>query len=416
MIIRSLLGLLTLAALAWLLSENRRRVPWRTVTAGIGLQLALGLVLLRVPAFRDVFLALNRLLGSIMRANEAGTGFVFGYLGGAKPPFTITAHEAEFIFAFRVLPLVLFISALSALLYYWKILPLVVRALSSVFRKAMRIGGAVALGAAANVFIGMVEAPLLVRPYLSRLSRGELFAVMTCGMATIAGTVMFLYATILSPVIPDAMGQILAASLMNAPAAIAVAGLMVPPGDARTEAELASPQQAESSMDAVTRGTVQGVQLVLNIAGMLIVLVALVSLLNQVLGLLPHLGGNPLTLERLLGFVMAPIVWLMGVPSSEAVVAGGLMGTKTVLNELIAYLDLAKLGPEVLSPRSRLILTYAMCGFANFGSLGIMIGGMGTMVPERRAEIAALGLKSIVAGTLATCMSGAVVGFLAPVG
>jgi len=339
---------------------------------------------------------------------------VFGYLGGGKPPYAVTDAEAQFIFAFRVLPLVLFMSALSALLYHWGVLPLIVRALSTVFRRLMRIGGAVALGAAANVFVGMVESPLLIRPYLGRLSRGELFAVMTCGMATVAGSVMFLYATILAPVVPDAMGQILAASLMNAPAAIVVAGLMVPPGDSRTEAELAAPQAARSSMDALTQGTVQGVQLLLNIGGMLIVLVALVSLINQMLGLAPQLGGQPVTLQRLLGFVMAPLVWLMGIPASEAVVAGGLMGTKTVLNELIAYLELARLDPETLSLRSRLILTYAMCGFANFGSLGIMIGGMGTMVPERRAEIAGLGLKSIVAGTLATSLSGAAVGMLTP--
>ncbi len=414
MILQSLAGYFLIAALAWLVSEDRRRVAWRTVLAGAGLQLALALVLLRVPLFRDALLALNRLLDTVMQANEAGTSFVFGYLGGGTPPYAVTNAEAQFIFAFRVLPLVLFISALSALLYHWGVLPLIVRALSAIFRRLMRIGGAVALGAAANVFVGMVEAPLLIRPYLSRLSRGELFAVMTSGMATIAGTVMFLYATILAPVVPDAMGQILAASLMNAPAAIVVAALMVPPGDHRTEAELGLSRTARSSMDALTQGTVQGVQLLLNIGGMLIVLVALVSLLNQILGLAPQIGGQPLTLQRLLGWGMAPLVWLMGVPASEAVVAGGLMGTKTVLNELIAYLDLARLGPEALSLRSRLILTYAMCGFANFGSLGIMIGGMGTLVPERRAEIAELGLKSIVAGTLATSLSGAAVGVLAP--
>lgn len=414
MILQSLFGYLLIGALAWLVSEDRRRVSWRTVLAGAGLQLVLAVVLLRVSLFRDALLALNRLLDTVMRANEAGTSFVFGYLGGGAPPYTVTNAEAQFIFAFRVLPLVLFISALSALLYHWGVLPLIVRALSAIFRRLMRIGGAVALGAAANVFVGMVEAPLLIRPYLSRLSRGELFAVMTSGMATIAGTVMFLYATILSPVVPDAMGQILAASLMNAPAAIVVAALMVPPGDHRTEAELGLPRAARSSMDALTQGTVQGVQLLLNIGGMLIVLVALVSLLNQMLGLAPQIAGQPLTLQRLFGWVMAPLVWLMGVPASEAVAAGGLMGTKTVLNELIAYLDLARLGPEALSLRSRLILTYAMCGFANFGSLGIMIGGMGTLVPERRAEIAELGLKSIVAGTLATSLSGAAVGILAP--
>jgi CNT family concentrative nucleoside transporter len=304
------------------------------------------------------------------------------------------------------------VSALSALLFHWRVLPAIVRALSFVLEKSMGVGGAVGLSAAANVFVGMVEAPLLVRPYLRAMSRGELFMVMTCGMATIAGTVLALYAAILAPVVPQAMGHLLSASLISAPAAILVAAVMVPPRGVPTSGRLAAPQPYASGMDAVTRGAMDGLALLLAVVAMLIVLIALVTLVNLGLGLLPEWGGGPLTLQRMLGWLMAPLVWLAGVPWSEAPVAGALMGTKTVLNEFIAYVNLAELPADALGPRSRLIVTYCLCGFANFGSLGILLGGMATMVPERREEIVALGMRSIVAGTLATLMTGAVAGML----
>jgi len=317
------------------------------------------------------------------------------------------------VFAFRALPLILVVSALSSLLFYWRVLPIVVKAFSKLLEKTMGIGGAVGLGAAANVFVGMVEAPLLVRPYLAQMSRCELFITMSCGMAGIAGTVMVLYASILGPVVPDAMGHILIASIISAPAAIVVSVLMVPPERAMTSGDLAPAQAARSSMDAVTQGTIEGIHLLINIAAMLVVLVALVHLANQILGLLPEVGGGKaLTLQGALGWLMAPVVWLVGVPWSEAHTAGALMGTKTVLNEFVAYLDMAKLADADLATRSRILMTYALCGFANLGSLGILIGGMGAMVPERRSEIIGLGAKSVVAGTLATCLTGATVGTL----
>jgi CNT family concentrative nucleoside transporter len=275
----------------------------------------------------------------------------------------------------------------------------------------MGVGGAIGLSSAANVFVGMVEAPLIVKPYIRDMSRSELFILMSCGMATVAGTVMALYASILSKVIPDALGHILAASIISTPVAISISVLMVP-GQARATEGKLLPQGATSSMDALTRGTVDGVQLLINIVAMLLVLVALVSLANQLLSLLPQVAGAPITLQRLLGIVMAPLVWIMGIPWSEATAAGALMGTKTVLNELLAYIDLAKLPQGTLSPRSSLMMTYALCGFANFGSLGIMIGGLATMAPERRDEIVSLGGKTIVSGTLATCVAGSVVGML----
>lgn len=410
--LQSLLGFIALLALAWGLSEVRGRVPWRTVIAGVGLQLALALVLLKLPAARELFLALNELMLALERATRAGTSFVFGYLGGGPLPFAESYAGASFVLAFRALPLVLVVSALSALLFHWRILPLIVRGFSLLLQRSMGIGGAVGVGAAVNVFVGMIEAPLFVRPYLKQLDRGELFMIMSCGMATIAGTVMVLYASILQPVIPAAMGHLLAASIVNAPSALAVAALMVPPAGAPTAGEMIAAEPADSSMDAITKGTLQGVQLLLNIVAMLLVLVALVSLANQVLAWLPAWGGAPVTLQRALGYALAPLVWLMGIPWQEAPAAGALMGTKTVLNELLAYTELARLPEGTLSERSRLIMIYAMCGFANLGSLGIMIGGLGTMVPERRAEVIGLGLKSIVSGTLATALTGTAIGLI----
>ncbi len=397
---------------AWAISEQRRKIALRTVLAGVALQFLLAALFLRISAFKRVFMALNEAVKAIEAATQAGTAFVFGYLGGGLAPFAATHPEASFVLAFRALPLILVVSALSSLLFYWRVLPIVVKAFSRLLEKTMGIGGAVGLGAAANVFVGMVEAPLLVRPYLAQMSRCELFITMSCGMAGIAGTVMVLYASILGPVVPDAMGHILIASIISAPAAIVVSVLMVPPEREMTSGELIPPQAAKSSMDAVTQGTIEGVNLLINVAAMLVVLIALVHLANQVLGLLPEVGGKVLTLQGALGWLMAPVVWLVGVPWSEAHTAGALMGTKTVLNEFVAYLDMAKLADADLSTRSRILMTYALCGFANLGSLGILIGGMGAMVPARRNEIIGLGAKSIVAGTLATCLTGATVGVL----
>ncbi len=331
--------------------------------------------------------------------------YVFGYLGGDDLPFDEKTPGGSFILAFRALPLILVVSALSAVLFYWRILPWVVRGFAWVLQKTLGIGGALGLGTAANIFVG--ESPLFVRPYLLQMSRSELFALMTTGMATIAGTVMVLYATILSQALPDAMGHILTASIISAPAAIMVARLMVPETGAGTAGELTPPATYAGTMDAVTRGTADGLKLLLNIVALLIVLVALVSLLNQILGL-----AGDISLQKILGWIMAPVVWLMGVPWAEAQTAGALMGTKTILNEFLAYLELAQLPQEALSEHSRLIMTYALCGFANFGSLGIMIGGMTGMASERREEIVNLGLKSLVSGTLATCLTGTVAGLI----
>jgi CNT family concentrative nucleoside transporter len=406
------MGLVALVTLAWLMSEKRRKVRLVPIVVGLGLQLGLGLLMLKVPLFEHAFLALNEAALCIEKATMAGTSFVFGYLGGGDLPFAEPFPGASFILAFRALPIILVMSAVSALLYHWRVLPLVVQGFSFVLERTMRIGGALGVGAASNIFVGMVEAPLVVRPYLARMTRSELFSLMTCGMATIAGTMLVLYASILSRVIPSAMGQILAASIISAPAAILISRVMVPETGEATEGHAVPPRQTVSAMDAVTHGTVDGVNILINVVAMLIVLVALVSLGNAVLGLCPDVAGGPLTLQRILGWIMSPVVWLIGIPWSEAQVAGSLMGTKTILNEFLAYLDMARLPEGALSERSRIIMTYAMCGFANFGSLGIMIGGLGVMAPERRGEIVDLGFRSIISGTLATLMTGAVVGVI----
>jgi len=412
MALQGLAGLAVFILLAWLMSENRKQVSLKIVAVGIGTQAITGLILLKVPVFRQLFLLLNDGVMALEASTKAGTAFVFGYLGGAPLPFVEAYPGAAFVLAFQALPLVLVISALSALLFHWHILPLVVRGFSWCLRKTMGLGGAEGLGVSANVFVGMVESPLFVRPYLEKMTRSELFTLMTAGMATIAGTVMVLYASILGEAIPGVMGHILTASIISVPAAVTVAKVMVPETGSPTGGRMEVANPAAGSMDAVTRGTLQGVELLVNIVAMLVVLVALVHLVNTMLGLLPDMGGRPFTLQRVLGSIMAPLVWLMGVPWQEAPVAGGLMGVKTILNEFLAYLELSRLTPGTLSDRSMLIMTYAMCGFANPGSLGIMIGGLGTMAPGRRSEIVALGWRSVVAGTLATCMTGAVVGML----
>jgi len=399
-LLHAAVGIAGILALAWIVSERRRAVPWRAVVAGLLLQFALALILLQLPLARTALLGLNDGMLALEKATQAGTSFVFGYLGGGEPPFIESRPAASFILAFRALPLVLIISALSALLFYWRILPAIVRAVSWVLERVMGVGGVVGLATAANVFVGMVEAPLVVKPYLARVSRGELFAIMVCGMATISGTVLFLYASLLREVVPDAVGHLFVASILSAPAALVISFLMVPPQGEPTGGKIDLESKAENSMDALTRGTLDGLQLFLSIVAMLIVFVALVTLANLVIA--------PYSLQGAVGWLLTPLAWLAGLPWAEARIGGTLLGTKTVLNELVAYMDLV--GTQGLSERSRVLMSYALCGFANFGSLGIMIGGLGTMCPERRGEVIQLGFKSIVAGTLATCLTAATVG------
>ncbi len=409
---QAILGLVLLAGAAWLMSEQRRAIPWRTVLGGFVLQAALALLLLHLAAARRAVLLLSRLVDALQAATDQGAGFVFGYLGGGPLPFAELHPGASFVLAFKILPLVLVISALSSLLLYLGILQMVTGAFAWLLRRTLGVGGALALGAATHIFLGMIEAPLLIRPYLAAMSRGELFALMSCGMAGVAGTVMVIYAAILTPVLPDALGAILVASVVSTPAALAVAGLMIPFAPSADAPAVLAQARPASALDAITRGTAEGVGPLVGIATTLLVTIALVALANAALALLPHGAGPAWSLQGLAGLLFTPVAWLIGVPWREAGVAGTLLGTKTVLNELVAYVSLAGQPAAALSAPTRRILVFALCGFANFGSAGIMAGGIGAMLPERRAEVAALSLRSIVSGTIATCMSGAWAGLL----
>jgi CNT family concentrative nucleoside transporter len=407
-----MLGIIIFLSIAWAISEDRKNVNLTFVIKGVFIQIVIALLLLKLPFLKVIFLSLNKLVVALEESTVAGTSVVFGYLGGADLPFVEKYPGASFILAFRALPLLIVISALSSLLFYWKILPGIVNLFSLIFQKFMNVGGAEGVGLSANIFVGMIEAPVLIRPYLNKMTRSEIFSLMTCGMATIAGTVMVLYASILSSILSDALGHLLIASIISAPAAITIAKIMIPETKTVTLGDISISSDTLSPMDAITNGTLQGVQLFLNIVAMLISLVAIVHLINIFMGILPHIGGEPMTLQRFFGYIMSPIVWLMGIPWQEAPVAGALMGSKTILNEFIAYMDLSQLPENTLQPKSIIIMSYALCGFANPGSLGIMIGGLGTMASERKNEIVTMGLRSIIAGTLATCMTGAVVGMI----
>ena len=409
--LQSALGIIAIIALAWLLSENRRAFPWRTVIVGLGLQMGIALLLLKVPVARDVLFSLNGVVDALAAATKAGTSFVFGYTGGGPTPFTVTNPGAMSSFAFQILPLVIVISALAALLWYWRILPLIVGGFAWALQKTMGIGGAVGLGSAATIFLGMIEAPLLIRPYLAKLTRAELFMLFSVGLATVAGTVFVLYATILEPAVPGALGHILVASVMSLPAAILLARIMIP-GMSETDAIAAPGFEYRSSMDAIARGTEDGLKLWLSIVAMLLVIVALVALADIILSHAPGVAGTPITVERIFGWIFAPVVWLYGIPWEQAPTAGALMGDKTVLNEFVAYLKLSGLPQGALDPRSRLIMLYAMCGFANLGSVGIMIAGVSGLVPERRHEIVPLAMRALLSGTMASGLTGAMIGLL----
>ena len=412
--LQSAFGLGVLILISWVLSENRREAfSLRLVVAAVALQLGLALLLLEVSPARSALYSLNAVVDALTRATQAGTSFVFGFIGGGTPPFEVTKPTNAYSLAFQALPLILVMSALSALLWHWRVLPVIVKGFAWVLQRALSIGGAVGLGSAATIFLGMIEAPLLIRPYLPKLTRAELFMLFTVGLATVAGTVMVLYATVLEPVVPGALGHILVASMISLPSAILTARLMVP-GKSTTSAQTHQEVEYRSSMDAIARGTEDGMKLYLGIIAMLIVMVALVALVNIIIGQLPLVGGAPLTVERMFGWLFSPLVWLYRIPASEAADAGALLGTKSILNEFLAYLKMAALPEGVLSPRSRLIMLYAMCGFANFGSVGIMIAGVSGMVPERRHDVVQLALRALVSGTIASGMTGCVVGIMTP--
>lgn len=411
--LQGLLGILLFLVLCWTISENRSGIKIKDIFFGLCLQIGLALLLTEVPSIQHLFFKLGNLIAIIKEATLQGTTFVFGYVGGGELPFVVKEGGNTFSLAFQALPMIFVVSALSMLLFYWRILPTIVRFFSWGLQKTLGIGGALGVCGAAKVFLGQTEAPLLIRPYLGQLSRSELFTVMTLGMATTSGTIMALYAALLDTTLPHVLSHILTASIISVPAAITISRMVVPQDGSLTSGNLVMPFEFTSSMDAISKGASDGIKMFVSIVAVLIVFVALVALINTLMGsFLPPVFGEALTLQRILGTLIAPLAWLMGIPWAEAKIAGSLLGTKTILNEIYAFSELANLPSQTLSDHTRLIMVYALCGFANFSSIGIQIGSLGTLAPERRADVISLGFKAVFAGTLATMLSGTIIGLL----
>ncbi len=415
--LRGVIGIAVLLGLAWSLSENRRGHPgWKWIVGALLMQGLLAVLIVRVPMVWEAVGLVNNAVSAVEAATLKGSSYMFGYLGGAELPFALKpGAQPPLVIAFQILPLVIVFSALAALLWHWGVLRWMVNGLSFLLRRSLGVSGVVGLSAGASVFLGVVEAPLVTRAYFARVSRSELFQIMTLTMATISGAILILYATTLKAVVPDAVGHMISASLISLPAALLIARLMVPPlaDDTATEVDKEDPGvRYESSIDAIIKGTMDGLQLFLSVIAVIITVFALVALADMVLANLPQVDGDPLTLKRLLGWALAPFMWLLGVPWGEAQAAGGLMGTKAVLNEYVAYLELAALPPGTLGLRSELIVTYALCGVANLASVGLLVSTIGTLCPERRAEAASLGMKSWISGNLASAMTGAWIGLV----
>ncbi len=413
---RSLVGVALIILIAWIFSEDRRRFPVLLTAGALAAQAGLVLLLFAVPASHIMLAAVSSAVDGLSSATDRGAQFVFGYLSGGASPYAAQPSGAAppYVFAFRVLPLILVISALSALLWHWGVLRWITYAFGMVFQRLMGLSGPSALAVAANVFMGMVEAPIVVRAYLDRLTRAELFLMMVVGLATVAGSTMAAYAVILGPVLPNAAGHVLAASIMSAPAGVLLARIMIPEqkGVLAPETDPVAALRYDSTMDAITRGVQDGIMIVANVAAFLIVFVALVWIGNNLLALLPPIGGAPLTLQRIFGFVFAPVAYLIGVPWHEAHTAGSVLGVKLFLTEFLAFIDLGALPAEAISARSRMIMTYAICGFANIASVGIMTGGLTVLMPARRPEILSLAWKSLLPGFMATLMTAAIVAAL----
>jgi CNT family concentrative nucleoside transporter len=409
------IGFFALLFLGAMFSENIKAIKLKYVVSGVLIQLILALLLLKVDLVGSFFEYLSDGVMVLKAANDYGTGFVFGYLADGAPnaPFDITNPGGTFIFAFGGLTLIILMSAISALLWHWRVIPIIVNALSVLFKKPLNVGGPIGLGATANVFLGQVEAPLLVRPYLSSMTRHELLILMTVGMSTIAGSVMVIYTTMLTPIYgPGLIGHFLTASLISVPAGIMFANMMIP-SEVKTDfPEGDSSKMYTSTVDALTQGTKNGLEIFLSVIAMLIVVMALVFLVNSILGIFPEVNGSAITIERILGFIFAPLAWFMGIPWEESLMAGQLLGVKTALNEFVAYLYLSDSETYNLSEKSRLIMLYALCGFANFSSVGILLSGMSAMVPERRDDLISVTGKALWAALLASCMTGFIVGII----
>ena len=414
-IFHSALGYLALLAIAWLAGRRTRTIPWKTLGIATLSQILLAALLLQ-PAFRTPLFTWIKALTDLFKKTALKANQSLLFSGISSESF---ARDYGPVIALEIAAILIFVASFARILYHYRILPWIISFLSRFMQRLMGISSAESVGVAANIFLGMTEAPLLIRPYIARLTESELFCLMTGGMATIAGTVMVIYATILGPTHPDIAGHLFVASLISAPAAIAISKLMIPETEsaetAQTRVELPR-EDTLNGLDAAARGATEGMQLVLNVLAMLIAFIGLVALVNYGIGLFDELcngtASGTWSMEAAAGVLFRPLVWLMGIPWAETGIVGQLMGLKTILNEFVAYLALAEhMGSSsALSPRSFVIATYALCGFANFGSIAIMIGGIGGIAPERRGDLARLGLRSLIGGTLATMLTGSIIG------
>ncbi|QYJ00463.1 nucleoside:proton symporter [Thalassovita mediterranea] len=409
---RALLGIALIFAIGWGLSEKRSQFPLRLVLGAVAMQFAFALLLFGIPFVRSLLFKANFIVDALQEATRNGTSFVFGYVGDNQAASAIMTGDAPPLFFFQILPVVIVVAALSAILWHWHILRWITKGFAFIFRKLMGLGGATSLAVSANVFMGMTEAPVLVKPYIKGMTRSEIFILMTAGFATIAGSVLVIYTTFLDGVMANPLAQLLTASIIAAPAAVAMALVMIPETTDPSERAHEPDFKYNSTMDAFATGAADGLQIVLNIATMLIAALALLWLVNAGLGALPAVGGEPLSIQRVLGWIFSPLMYMIGVPWSEAPLSGSLMGIKTVLTEFVAFIELGNVPVDAMDPRTRIITAHAICGFANFGSIGILIGGLNIICPERRSTFLELAWKTLIAGTLATCLSGAVVGAL----
>jgi concentrative nucleoside transporter, CNT family len=412
--LQSLAGIVLILVLCWLFSENRRRFPFLLMIGAIGVQVLLVLALFGVPVIRAGLTSFGAVFDGLAKSSQTGVAFVFGYLSGAgTQPYPVTNAGAMFMFGFRVLPVILVVCTLAALLWHWKILKWITKAFGFVFSHTMGLRGPTALAAAATIFMGQVEGPIIIRAYLNRLTRSELFLLITVGMACVSGSTMVAYVTILSGVLPGAAAHILTASIISAPAGILLARILVPRDPVAEAAQDKMPPDERtynSSMDAIMKGINDGLQIAVNVAACLIVFVALVAMVNLMFGALPQVAGSPISVERILGYVFAPIAWCLGIQNGEILKAGQLLGTKMVLTEFTAFIKLGAIPAAELTERTRIIMTYALCGFANIASVGINLAGYSVLLPERRDEIMKMVGKAMLAGFFATCMSAAIVG------
>ncbi len=411
---QAVLGVAIVISIAWLLSETRTQVRWLPVAITLGAQLVLAAILLRLPIVSAGLASLNVVVSAITNASRQGTAFVFDYLGGGELPFELTSESPPYIFATQLLPQIIVFAVLVALLWYWRVLPLIIKGISWALQKTLRIGGAVAVAAAASVFVGMVEAPMMIRGYLKTITRSEFFVVITCGMSTVAGSMMILYVTVVGDVLTNTIAHVVTASLLNVLGGILIARIMIPDDHVTGESEVEDAFQYQSSFDALTRGAMDGTKIVINIIAMLIVLISLVALINHMMSFMV-IGGSPITLERIASWLFRPLTWSMGLSWTDSALGSELMGTKLMINELVAYQHLGQVGTE-LSTRSNLIMTYALCGFTNLGSVGILVGGISALVPDRRQDLLSLAPRTLVSGTLVAFLTGSIVGVVSLVG